>query len=581
MNKWINRFFFPLVLLLYPLRHINWGVDLWDTGYNFTNFTYAGLEHMDGMWFFSTYLSNLVGHVLTLLPGGQTLLFMNLYTGLLIGLLAVLVYYFMTVFVKIPSALVFLGEFVAVSLCWCPAAVLYNYLTYLFFATGVILLYLGLVKDRTLFLVLAGCALGLNVFVRFSNLPQAGIVVTLWAYGIICRKKIGKVIKETLFCMAGYFFVICTILFVIACKYGISSYAEGIKRLFAMTDSATDYKASAMILGMFQEYGKNLYWMNRLLFFLVLGFVMCLFLPGKFLRLKRILCAVIALGGGVWLYARGFCSQDFTTYVSMQRPAVLFLILSLFITALQILRPGVPKEEKLLAGLIMLVVLITSLGSNNALFSSINNLFLVTPYVFYCCYRFLKTKDEIKAPVLKSLNVFMPKCILVLLLFVFIYQSIGFGTGFVFVEAQGVRNVDTKIENNAILKGMYTNKERAEELSTLSDYVFQNQLSGKEVLLYGQIPALSFYLKMPPAINPWSDLLSYQYIYMEQAISQLENELTLGKDMPIVILESSKLNLPGDPKLTLLNDFMEKYDYTLSFSNTKFALFEAGKKDYD
>ena len=52
--------FMIVILAFYPLRHINVGLDLWDTGYNYANFTYMGMEHMDPMWLFSTYLSNAV-----------------------------------------------------------------------------------------------------------------------------------------------------------------------------------------------------------------------------------------------------------------------------------------------------------------------------------------------------------------------------------------------------------------------------------------------------------------------------------------------------------------------------------------
>ena len=32
------EFVFVAVLVLYPLRHIAWGLDLWDTGYGYANF---------------------------------------------------------------------------------------------------------------------------------------------------------------------------------------------------------------------------------------------------------------------------------------------------------------------------------------------------------------------------------------------------------------------------------------------------------------------------------------------------------------------------------------------------------------
>ena len=66
-------YIFPIILILYPLRHINIGLDFADTGYNYANFRYVGLEHTDALYFFSTYLANVAGHFLTLLPGGNTL----------------------------------------------------------------------------------------------------------------------------------------------------------------------------------------------------------------------------------------------------------------------------------------------------------------------------------------------------------------------------------------------------------------------------------------------------------------------------------------------------------------------------
>ena len=174
-----------VILAFYPLRHIGWGLDLWDTGYNYANFQYMGTKHMDSMWLFSTYLTNAVGNMLTKLQGGDTLMGMNLYTGLFAGALALIGYFFCTRKLKMPKAIVFLGEMTALSLCWCPTASLYNYLTYVLFLFSVIFLYLGLVRDKKGYLVCAGVLLGSNVLVRFSNLPEAAMIVAVWAYDII------------------------------------------------------------------------------------------------------------------------------------------------------------------------------------------------------------------------------------------------------------------------------------------------------------------------------------------------------------------------------------------------------------
>ena len=93
-NKKKIAFLFEIIcifiLILYPLRHVTWGLDLWDTGYNYGNFRFLGEGYLDPMWFFSTYLANVTGHFLTLLPFGDTLIGMNVYTGLQVSILAVM-----------------------------------------------------------------------------------------------------------------------------------------------------------------------------------------------------------------------------------------------------------------------------------------------------------------------------------------------------------------------------------------------------------------------------------------------------------------------------------------------------------
>ena len=74
------EFVFVAILVLYPLRHIAWGLDLWDTGYGYANFEYMGTQHMDPMWLFSTYLTTAIGHFFSLLPGAGTLSGLNFYT---------------------------------------------------------------------------------------------------------------------------------------------------------------------------------------------------------------------------------------------------------------------------------------------------------------------------------------------------------------------------------------------------------------------------------------------------------------------------------------------------------------------
>lgn len=586
MNKWKNsqiyhiccNYIFPMILLLYPLRHISLGLDLTDTGYNYANFRYMGLEHMDSMWLFSTYLANVAGHFLTRLPGGHTLLFMNLYTGLFVSISALIVYRFLTKRMGIPEVITFMGEFVAISLCWSPTAVLYNYLTYLMFLVGVLLIYEGLTQEKRVYLTLAGVVLGTNIFVRFPNLPEAGMIIAVWAYGIICRKSVKIVLQDTAFCIMGYLGAVFLWLGFLSLRYGFTSYVEGIKRLFAMTETATDYKASSMLYGMFHDYIQNFYWLNRILVFLIPGAVACIVLPKnrKFLLkdwkwLKRVICIFFSFAAAAWLYSRNFCNLHFNEDAAMYRPSVLFLILTLFVCLLRIFSKEAEKNEKLLAVMNIVMVMITPLGSNNGLRPIINNLFLTAPYVLWNIYRLCR-KDNIR--------LFAVKAMAVMFSAIFIFQSIGFGVKFVFEESEGAIEFEAKVENNDVLKGVYMSRERADRMEEISAYVSDRQLIGKEVILYGDIPALSYYLEMPSAFNPWSDLESYSIDSMTAAIDKLKSDLSKEAEFPIVILNRELItdteeNAAEDPKLSLIYSFMEEYEYIETFSNEKFILYEA------
>ena len=277
---------FIVILAFYPLRHISWGLDLWDTGYNYANFQYMGMEHMDPMWLFSTYLANAVGNLLMKLPRADSLIGMNFYTGLLVSALALAGYFFCVKKLKMPEWIAFLGEFVAVSLCWCPTAVLYNYLTYVLFLGCVILLYEGLTKDRPICLMLAGICLGANVLVRFSNLPQAAMILAVWAYdGADWYQERGRAGKgeeslfrrlgqHTFWCFAGYGSALLALFSYLHIRYGMANYVAGIKRLFSMTENASAYKAASMVRNTFEEYAENLYWVFRIGIILAAGLVL-------------------------------------------------------------------------------------------------------------------------------------------------------------------------------------------------------------------------------------------------------------------------------------------------------------------
>ena len=632
----IMTVFFVTVLILFPMRHVYWGGDLWDIGYNYANFRYAGIGNIGEMWFFSTFLSNKLGHLLTFLPMGHTVLGLNLYTGFLVSALAVIGYWFCTDKIGMPKPVVFAGELLAESFCWCPTALLYNYLTYLLLLVCMILLYLGLIREKTWNLFWAGVCLGLNIFVRFSNLPEMRLIVAVWAYAFLksfderkngqkdgqkdgqknrLKKALASAGGYTLWCLAGYLAALAVMFTWIQLRYGIGAYVEGIRLLFGMTETAADYNPSQLLYGVYYYFKEGLFWVKHVGFFVVasslLGFsagYAHLCCKKKQEEWSRFFSALSIVGSVLisavlvcWLYLKKteprFTSFNYTSYDPIRWPGTMLLSLALFMACVNFLRPKADRKDRLLGVLVAPAILLVSLGSNNDIMPSMNNLFLTAPYVIWQGYRFTRFAWDRGKKKVESFGDFRfdfrPSAIsLWAFLAVCSAQILIFGLKFSFCEATGIKETGSFIHNNEVLSGISMSSEREQILGTISEFANQKDLKGKEVILFGQIPALSFYLEMPPAFHAWCDLESFGYETMKETMEKLENEIESGhRALPVVIAGCEMVNEiqmemqseePGtkwqrlNSKWSLITEFMEKLGYQRRFLGDKFEVFFPG-----
>lgn len=575
-NKWkavYSRFakiLFPAILLLYPLRHIFVGAEWWDTGYNYGNFVY--MDRMDPMWVFSTYLGNALGHIFTRLPFGNYMVGLNVYTGLLVSLLALAGYFFFVKKLKLPAGIAFAGEVLAISLCWCPTALLYNYLTYVLMGAGVMLLYCALTEEKRRYFVAAGICLGVNVFVRFPNLAEMGLIVGVWAYGLIRKKKLRQIAAQTGWCVLGYSAGLLVCLGYLSLRYGLKEYVSAIMRLLSMPSEASDYTIYSMIVYQLRNYQQNLIWLGYLAVFVLLGILGFGVLPGRLVRIKKAGYVVCVFAGFYYLMMQDMFNLKYSTKLSVFQWSVFLLTATILIGVVTIFRKNADHRDKLMLGLGILVILITPLGSNNHLYSSINNLFFVAPYTLWMLFRLIKKLPEQAAAGRWKVSLFPVKAMILCMLLMLGVQSLGFGFGYVFSESDGGENLHTKIENNEVLKGMRTSPERARVLEEISVYVSENGLTGKEIILYGQIPSMSYYLQMPFAITSWPDLASYGYSVMEEDLKEISGQIAEGtREAPVILLEAGIIG-SEDRKLQLLMEWAGQYSYQTTFENEKFIL---------
>lgn len=581
---------FPLILLLFPLLKANQGIDLTDTGYSLGNYRFFG--QIGGIWTFLTFLSNVAGFVLTKLPMGGTMLGMKIYTSLIVSLLALLGYRFFKT--KMPAWIAFSGEIAAIGFCWCPSVILYNYLTYLLFLLGAILLFRGLAGGRPVCLLLAGIVLGLNGFVRFpGNVLEAGLIVAVWYYGALKKKKLKEIARETGICIAGYLTSLLAMLLILSVSYGTDTLGNMIAGVFGMAGSASDYTLGEMLLEILDAYFHGFQWMLYMIICILPGIPFLMIRKEYFLRLKKIIyCVCIPVL--FWALEKwGMYNFKYYQKESALQWGAVFLLVAIAETIWMLFTRMLDDEWRLIGCIALIIILITPLGSNNYIWPVLNNLFFIAPIVFWMVYRLVRW-GRTYLDRTEKVPLFPVKAMLAGILIAFFIQAFGLGCHYVFLDGEGGEERVYKVAENQVLQGMYTSEMNAETLEEISVFMTENktEYADKKLILYGNIPGLAYYLDKPPAIyTTWADLNTCSLDQLEEELEQISATINNNEERPLVIITTGlAAYLSGDEdamawwgieaesyaqdeKLKVIQKFMEAGAYRQVFVNEAFVIY--------
>ena len=566
--KLITRVIFPVVLFLYPFWNVNHGVDVSDSTYSLTNFLF--FESMEGMWVVSTYVANVVGWFLTKLPFGTTLLGMNIYTTLLVSGTVLLVYYMLWKWM--PAWIVFVGEMIAIGFCWIPTGILYNYLTYFFFTLGAIWLYRGLVEEKDRYLVLAGAALGLNVFVRIPNLAEMALIVGLWYYLGMKKQKFAQIAGKTGVCLAGYLSGLAIPLSGVLAQYGMKGITDMVLGLGSIQSGDETYSVFSMITMTLDAYKRTLKWVGLIGVFILMGMAwfFCLKkIKKNYLLIYKASLVLYVAGIGVllrFLWGRGmFSFRYYEDYSSMYEWGMIGLYLILIMGIHMVFSGKSSLEEKLFAVMILVIVAITPLGSNNYTFQNLNNLFLAAPFGLYAFVKIYRRKTIHGK--WKGLE-FPWKSVIVVLGAAIFIQSIGFHSQFVFRDGMDGTKRDYTFTGPEVVAGMKTTGENGKELSELMEYVAGYGLNKEPVILYGDCPGLAFLLNTPVAIgSAWPDLDSYGMEVFREELESLEEN-------PVIIIRKQEwMGEQAAWKKEALEKFIGKRQYSNVYGSENYKVY--------
>ena len=562
---------FPLILLLYPLIKINQGVDVSDSSYSLGNYMF--FPQMKGMWVISTYLSNVIGWLMLKLPFADRLLLMNLYTGLLVSALVLFLYYVMKKWM--PAWIVFMGEMIAIGFLWIPTGILYNYLTYVFFAVGAIFLYKGLVEEKKVLLLAAGIVLGLNVWVRVSNLTEMALIFCVWYHCYIRRERIQSVwrtlFSKTGWCIAGYAAGATVPFLAILVQYGLNGIVDMITGLSQVQSSDDTYTIFSMVKASIDAYIRSGKWAIFIVAGIVLGFSMFMVKKEIFVPLKKM---IYLMGIGVLLrffWGRGmFSFRYYEDYTSMYEWGMLGLYLAFAACMYLLSAKAVSSSEKLLGMLSLVILCITPLGSNNYTYQNLNNLFLTAPITLYAFVKWFRRRY----PQEKRVLLFPTKAMLLAVAAMILIQSVGFHCFFVFRDGMDGTKRDTVIREPEAVAGMKTTADNAQALSGLLVYMeektdISNWANEKGIIYFGDCPGLAYLLGKPAAIDTtWPDLDSY-------SVKQLEDGLTNLKENPIIIIRNTEPTSDSYvDKQEILQNYISTNGYEVAYQNDVYIVYQ-------
>lgn len=560
----INRIFevFELIMLvILPFFGINRGLNFTDVGYSIIN--YVNFGNSDTYWSASTFLSNALGGLFVRMPFGNTYIGIKAYCTLILVLVAVAAYLFLSK--EYNRHIVFVGEILAYLCLWCPGTVLYNYLSYLLIAVVSFLLYLALKKSDNKLLTVAGVLLGINVLVRISNVVYVLLIIPVVYYLILRKVKFAEIIKKILCCVGGFLIGFTISYLVCSWIYGsLDAYLQMIRELFVLKDANYGYSAKDMLTvypKLFQRFGK---WVLLICGFVAVAAVPCFIKKVKWLKLPACVVSLAALAYIIrkMSYWGVFTIHDYTVYYAIEIFVFLFVLTAVILAIWEIINSKATAEIKMISAMVILYVLLIPIGTNTGFYSVFNNMFVIMPFVLGETYKYLfKNITKIKELFDCRLAV---RCVCLALLAVSVFQFAMFRGHYIYgdmtvAELTDGSSITPSLKNDKMLPGMVG---IVDELYVFMD---ESNLIDEPEITWGNIPLVSYMLGSKTAISTgWPDLESYNYEMFERDLEKT--------DKPVIII-NKWFSWNDSDKYRLLMKYMDDKQYEMIFENDKFEVY--------
>lgn len=514
------------LVIIFPYLLIFQGLDFTDVGHSLTNYQQIFIEPSSIQNAFSCWLTNVIGGAWIRLVANLGVFGAKLGGALVISLTTFIAYTILKDFLEKKNLLI--GLLLAEIVAFSPSTIIihYNNLTSLFFILSVFFLYNGILHKKNNFIFFAGFILGLNIFVRFSNILGIILIITIFFYGYLKKNNLSTQIKQALILLLGWVISILIVFIIMKLLGHDKLFLNSVTNLFRMVlDSSSSHAGENLLRRLYTDHLSVIkYSIRTICVTILISKIFCK--VNRYLRDFALLLFSIII---VFYYF-----YDLKIYYYTFAPVGIMYIL-LLISIINIEKDNI--GIRLISLIALIVLFITPVGSSNGIQMAKYAMWLAFPLsVSYisqlqelCINLNLNTylsRNYLKLFIKQSEMVFIRKILLVF----FLSFALIFSYRFTYRDTSHRIDMHYNI-NHSKLQLVYTTKERAkvveELLSELSKYVNK----GDYLFTFEHISLLYYLSETTPYLyNSWPML--YQPIQFKEAIQRAINE---KKELPVIV----------------------------------------------
>jgi len=487
------------LVIIFPYLLIFQGLDVTDIGFWLTNYQQIFIEPSSIQLLFSCWLSNVIGGIWIRMVGGLGLFGVKLGGAIVVSITCYLSYLILKDYIKKEFLLI--GLLLTEMIAFSGTSIILNYnnLPALFFTLAAYFFIKAILKEQYILFLFSGFLIGLNIFIRFSNILGILLVVVIFFYGYLKKIKISIQIRRSLYFFLGWCASIIMVIIIMKILGHYELYLNSLSGLFKMGTSSDSHHSGIMLIKLLIR--DHLFVLQY--FFIALVGTIAISKIFHKIKLnkyfKYIIFFIFALLISSFLYK----GHRYFIYIIMG-----MLYLSLLINIFNL--PKIDVNLKMISLTALLILFITPLGSKNGISNARFGMWLALPISIALLMQIMEIQNDLNFTTdsnkffgrfkINKQEMLFAKIIILIFCFTFMLM---FSFRYTYSDTANRLTMHYSIKHPK-LRMVYTTKERAKVVGELLDEIPKYVQAGDYLLCYEHIPMVHFLTETRPYLyNSW------------------------------------------------------------------------------